>query len=287
MHYSMNATEPSFPASVGILTLNSAKGLPECIKSVAGFDDIFICDGNSSDGTQGIARSLGARVIRQFDTDEPQPITNFGDACTKCMNASKHEWYLRLDSDERMSPEAISEIRAIVTDPDPKYRVYKTPRKYVWRGTIIDDTVAYPNNHIRFFRRDAVERWGKISHEKIIVKEGESIGMMRGAMLVPMPDTYEQLDAGRFKRAMYWDRLQYEATLTPFGWLYSLAHSSALIARFLVRLFRVRLISRGTKLPLRYDLWRIKYQIATEILSTRIMLEKLFGMHRQSTSPRK
>ena len=63
-------TLTKIPASVGILTLNSAKEIPRAFESIKDFDDIYICDGNSTDGTQDIARSFGARIVKQFDTDE-------------------------------------------------------------------------------------------------------------------------------------------------------------------------------------------------------------------------
>ena len=60
------------PCSVSILTLNSANGLRACLESLKDFGEIIICDGNSTDDTRDIARSFGAKVIKQYDTDEPE-----------------------------------------------------------------------------------------------------------------------------------------------------------------------------------------------------------------------
>jgi len=263
-------------ASVGILTLNNAESLARALTSVASFSDKYICDGNSTDDTQDIARTHGARVVKQFDTDKPnEKITDFGTARTKCLNAAKEKWYLRLDSDEYMSPEAIEEIRKIIAEPQPQHRVYKIPRKYVWRGKVIDDTITYPNRQIRFFHRDAVDGYIKITHERLVVKSGEPIGLMRGVMCVPMPDSFAEFDASRTARALSWDRRQYEASMSLTSWAWALIHTCATIALFAVRLARVRFISRGNKLPLRYELWRFTYLIRTLWLATKITFRKL------------
>src|SRR4051812_17912281 len=126
--------QPKIPVSIGILTLNSAANLPRALDSVKDFSDVYICDGNSIDGTQEIARAHGARVVKQVETDEPnQRVTDFGAARTKCVKAAREQWYLRLDSDEYLSPEAVEEVRSIVANRNPLYRAYKIPRKYVWR----------------------------------------------------------------------------------------------------------------------------------------------------------
>lgn len=266
------------PASVGILTLNCADVLPRALKSVERFEDKFICDGNSTDGTQDIARQHGARIVKQVETDEPnQRITDFGKARTKCVNAALKDWYFRLDSDEYLSPEAVDEIGRIVSDPNPQFRVYKIPRKYVWRGKVIDDTITYPNRQIRLFRRDAVDGYTKMTHERAVVHEHEPIGFMKGVMFVPLEDSAAEFDSYRMDRALDWDRRQYEHSMTLRRWLFALMHTAATLLLFSARLLRVRLISRGNKLPIDFELWRFKYLIRTMTLATRVMVVRVFS----------
>ena len=273
----MKETKTPIPASVGILTLNCVKDLPRALSSVAAFEDKYICDGNSTDGTQAVAAKFGARVVKQVATDEPnQRITDFGAARTVCVNAARYPWYFRLDSDEYLSPEAIEEIREIVANPNPPYRVYKIPRKYVWRGKVIDDTTTYPNRQIRFFRRDAVEGYTKISHERIVMQPNEPVGILSGLMYVPLHDSYDEFGEHRLVRALAWDKLHYEQSMTLGTWAYALVHTTATLALFSLRLVRVRFISRGNKLPLSYELWRFRYLIATMWLATRVTFKKVF-----------
>ncbi|MBI2603994.1 MAG: glycosyltransferase, partial [Candidatus Harrisonbacteria bacterium] len=59
------------PCSVGVLTLNSAKTLARCLESFKDFAEIIVCDGNSTDDTVAIAKKYGAKVVKQYDSDEP------------------------------------------------------------------------------------------------------------------------------------------------------------------------------------------------------------------------
>lgn len=274
--YTMQQT--NIPASVGILTLNSAANLPRALESVAAFDDVYICDGNSVDGTQDVARSAGARVLKQVETDEPnQRITDFGATRTKCWEAAKFDWYFRLDSDEYLSPEAEEEIRGIVANPNPPYRAYKVPRKYVWRGNVIDDTITYPNRQPRFFHKSAMLGYTKITHEKPVLRNGEVYGLLKNVMYVPLPDDFVEFDATRAERAYDWDRRHYWAVMTPGHWLLAVKNTTLTLGLFALRLVRVRLISKGNKLPFKYELWRFRYLITTLGIATRIAFLKAIG----------
>jgi (heptosyl)LPS beta-1,4-glucosyltransferase len=272
----MASSKEKIKVSVGILTLNSAKELPKTLETLKRFDDVYICDGNSIDGTQDIARSFGARVTKQKETDEPnQRITNFGEARTTCLLAGKYDWHVRVDSDEYLSPEVVEEIAKIVDNPNPPHLIYKMPRKYVWRGNVIDDTITYPNRQIRFFNRKAVPRYTKITHEKVFINHGYDVGFLKGVMYVPLADTYAAWDTRTLKRALDWDRRQYEAFMTPYKWAEAVLHTGALLTLYVFRFLRVRLISRGNKFPISYELWRFKYQILALGLATKIFFGKL------------
>ena len=49
--------------SVIVITRNEAERLPTCLRSVAFADEIVVVDSGSTDGTQDLARRLGARVV--------------------------------------------------------------------------------------------------------------------------------------------------------------------------------------------------------------------------------
>ncbi len=90
-----------------ILTLNEEKNISLCISSIKAFSHkILVVDSFSTDNTVKIAERLGAKVIQnkfinhsnQFSFGLNHPFVDT-------------EWVLRLDADERLSNEAINEIK--------------------------------------------------------------------------------------------------------------------------------------------------------------------------------
>ena len=87
------------PLSATIITRNEAKHIARAIRSLAGADEIIIVDAGSTDGTQQIARDLGARVSEHawqgFAAQK-----NFATA------QATHDWILSLDVDEELNADA-------------------------------------------------------------------------------------------------------------------------------------------------------------------------------------
>src|SRR6187402_2704524 len=88
---------PRQPLSIAIITLNAASQLAACLDSVRFADDIVVVDSGSTDGTQALAESCGARVIAQ-------DWLGFGPQKQFAVDAARHDWVLCLDADERVSP---------------------------------------------------------------------------------------------------------------------------------------------------------------------------------------
>lgn len=114
--------------SVVILTKDEAVDIEGCIRSVGFSDDVHVFDSLSTDGTQAIARSLGATVHeRAFDNYAAQ------------RNASlttprfRHEWILILDADERPSPGLAVEMETAVSTAPAEVNAFRLRRRdYLW-----------------------------------------------------------------------------------------------------------------------------------------------------------
>lgn len=117
------------PCSVSIITLNVEKELPRCLDNLKDFQEIIICDGNSTDRTRDIAIAAGANVICQYDTDEPETRCAMDKAAVRqrAMDASTLPWRFFMDADDTLSRGSIEEIRAIVINTSPKHLVYRMP----------------------------------------------------------------------------------------------------------------------------------------------------------------
>lgn len=113
------------PISVYIIAYNEAEKVADAIRSVAWADEVVVADSHSTDDTVRIAESLGARVVQI-------PFQGFGRLRNDAVAACTHEWVFSLDSDERCTPEAAAEIRALVNKAE--HGVYFVPRRNFFWG---------------------------------------------------------------------------------------------------------------------------------------------------------
>jgi len=110
------------PVSVMILTKNEEVNISDCLATLTWSDDVHVFDSCSTDQTVAISEAWGAKVTqRQFDNWSAHQ--NWG-----LQNISfKYDWVFYIDSDESLSSAATEEIRKIVSDPNPKYLLYRIP----------------------------------------------------------------------------------------------------------------------------------------------------------------
>jgi glycosyltransferase involved in cell wall biosynthesis len=137
---------PDVPVSILVLTLNEATNIEACLQSVAGFDDVTVLDSRSTDGTQDIARRLGASVVER-------PFDNWAAHQNWAMEhvPFRHPWVFYLDADERMTPELQAEILAIARDRSRPEVAYYCGRRNWFMGTWIRHAMP-PGMIMRFFR---------------------------------------------------------------------------------------------------------------------------------------
>ena len=93
-----------------VITINESKNITGCINSLKKVcDEIVIVDSLSTDDTIKIATDLGAIVVEQ---------SYLGDGIQKNVGLAyaKNDWILSLDADERLTDEAIAEIKSLQLD---------------------------------------------------------------------------------------------------------------------------------------------------------------------------
>ena len=93
-----------------VLTRNEEKNLPDCIRSVGNFARrVVVVDSGSSDRTVEIAREMGADVLEH-------PFQCYAWQFNWALDNAgiDTEWVLRLDADERMTPEVIREVAPVL-----------------------------------------------------------------------------------------------------------------------------------------------------------------------------
>ncbi len=142
----MTRSRPEFPVSILVLTLNEASNVEACLQSVAGFDDVTVLDSRSTDGTQDIARRMGAKVVER-------PFDNWAAHQNWAMEhvPFRHPWVFYLDADERMTPELQAEILGIARDASRPEVAFYCGRRNWFMGTWIRHAMP-PGMIMRFFR---------------------------------------------------------------------------------------------------------------------------------------
>lgn len=104
------------PLSVTIIAHNEADRIEYCLKSIVDLaDEIVVVDSGSTDGTQDIAKTFGAKVVHN-------DWAGYGAQKIFCEGLAKHDWVLNLDADEALTDEIIEQIKAVFANglPDNK-----------------------------------------------------------------------------------------------------------------------------------------------------------------------
>lgn len=158
------------PCSVSLLTLNVEDSLPACLDSLKDFQEIIVCDGNSTDRTQEIAARYGTRVIKQYDTDEPNVRCDMDKATVRqrAMDASTLPWRFFMDADDTLSPEAVQEIRTIVTGSNQNYSIWRMPTRIFIDGTEIKHEATYPSYQTRLVHERVDARFKGPVHDHLV-----------------------------------------------------------------------------------------------------------------------
>jgi len=150
--------------SVVISAYNEEKNLGDCIDSVAEIaDEIIVIDNESIDSTVDIARKKNAKIYTQPNNLMLNINKNFG------FKKASGEWILNLDADERVSEELKSEILNVLKENNETMNGYWIPRKNIIFGKWIQNSIWWPDLHMRLFRKDKGKFAEKNVHEHIEV----------------------------------------------------------------------------------------------------------------------
>ena len=149
--------------TIAIISFNEEDMIGDCILSADFADQIIVVDSGSSDNTQIIARSLNAEV---YIYDEWE---GFATQRNRALLHCKHEYIFFLDCDERITSGLAKEIREATTANNANYGFIRW-ENYVFGKKLrgIHETKGIP----RFFKRNDIDQFSRIVHEKASSKEG-------------------------------------------------------------------------------------------------------------------
>ncbi len=148
--------------SVVINTYNASKHLAEVLETVKGFDEVLVCDMESTDNTVAIAESFGCRVVtfpkENHKSAEP--------ARTFAIQSAVSEWVLVVDADELVTPE-LKEYLYKITEQEAPSAGYYIHRQNRFFGTYFRDWSH--DYQLRFFKREGTV-WPPYVHTFPIVQ---------------------------------------------------------------------------------------------------------------------
>jgi glycosyltransferase involved in cell wall biosynthesis len=155
--------------SIIILTKNEAANLPTCLDSLQTLNaEIFIVDSGSSDETVSIAKQAGCQVFSH-------PWENYAKQLNWALQnlPITTPWVMRLDSDERLTPELAKELQQTLRTASSEISGYQVKRRVFFMGRWIRHGGYYPTWLLRVWRNGfgiCEERW---MDEHIVLSQGK------------------------------------------------------------------------------------------------------------------
>jgi hypothetical protein len=146
--------------SASIITWNEVDRIAECIGSLRFCDEIVVVDSCSDDGTAEKAREVGARVIEQV-------WLGYAEQKEFAIRATRNDWVLCVDADERVSVELREEILAQQAKGFRGAVGYDMPRLSLYHEQWIRHGTWYPDRQLRLFDRRRGFWGGANPHDRV------------------------------------------------------------------------------------------------------------------------
>ena len=143
--------------SVVINTYNAQQHLAKVLESVKDFDEVVVCDMESTDDTVKIAEGYGCRVV----TFPKNGHTCCEPARTFAIQAARNPWVLVVDADEIVTPELREALYGVEKKGMSPVAGYYIPRQNMFMGMFVRD--FHYDYQLRFLVREGTE-WPPTIH---------------------------------------------------------------------------------------------------------------------------
>ena len=142
--------------SVIINTYNAEQHLHKVLDSVKDFDEVVVCDMESTDHTLDIAKEYGCKIV----TFPKENHTCCEPARTFAIQSASSKWAFVVDADEIVTPELRKELYQIIKNPDCAAGYY-IPRQNMFMSMFVRD--FHYDYQLRFLLREGTE-WPPYIH---------------------------------------------------------------------------------------------------------------------------
>lgn len=146
--------------SVVINTYNAERHISRVLESLKNFDEIVVCDMESTDSTLDIARQYGCKIVTfpKGDNKICEPARDFA------IHSATNEWVLVIDSDELVTDELRSYLYNTISKGKYDYAL-AIPRINRFLGSEITST---PDYQLRFFKKSKAY-WPPVIHARPVI----------------------------------------------------------------------------------------------------------------------
>lgn len=164
------------PLSIFIIAQNEADRIGRTIEAARALsDDIVLVDSGSTDGTQALAESLGARVV--FNA-----WPGYGRQKRFAEELCRHDWLLNLDADEVVPPDLAAEIAALFAGGLPPRDAYKVRIAEIFPGEGAPHRFAYALAPVRLYRKSKGRYSPSPVHDRVDLAPDARVGRLRGTV---------------------------------------------------------------------------------------------------------
>lgn len=215
--------------SCTIITRNEADRIELCLRAVAGIaDEIVVIDSGSTDGTQDICTTQGARVIHN---DWP----GFGPQKRFAEDSASHDWILNLDADEVLSNTLRNEIISWKKQEKTDIYGYKFKQITVYPGKAKPRPLADYHHYVRLYNKTRMRFRDSLTHDEV-ESGSHKVGRFRGHCLhysyrslehlAAKLDSYTSLQAREIRKPLWqlYARLPFEYPLLFLRYYLSRRH---------------------------------------------------------------
>lgn len=157
--------------TVVILTYNEKLHIERCVENVQRLTEkVFVVDSHSTDGTQELARKMGATVVEHDYVNQAQQMQWALDNLD-----IDTEWVMRMDADEYLSDGLVDEIKKELPNLPKSVTGVYLPLDVIFQGRNLKHGRLHPPKIMRIWRNGKAYMEQRWMDERMVLTEGEAV----------------------------------------------------------------------------------------------------------------
>lgn len=151
--------------SACLIVKNEKDHIRDVLSSLAGVDEIVVCDTGSTDNTVDLAREFTEHVFTDYEWQD-----DFAAARNHALSKCTGDWVLSIDGDEVLEEGGVEKIREVIANAAPDQLHFSV--EMTAKGT------SQKHNLPRILRNDGSVRWSGAAHETLHPVQANRTGVV-------------------------------------------------------------------------------------------------------------